>query len=176
MTKDWITKDGINLSHIAAEKEGTGMATTKGNPELTPAEKIAARKAEIAAAQASQPVVEGPAQKAGRVNRIEIEGTLRDPDFHFTTNGKGIWSGRLEVAQRPNKDGSWPPAMVLWLEMWQNEGENDIEFAAAINLLDKTRVIAEGKLRMDTWNDKDGHQRTSWRIGLQEITAVNGQK
>ena len=157
------------------------MAATKGNPELTPAEKIAQRKAAIQASQAASadaaPLQEGPAQKAGRVNNIQIEGIVRDPDFHFTSSGKGIWSGRLEVAQRPYKDGTWPPPLAFFLEMWQNDGENDVEFAEAIEIsTDKTRAIAEGKLRQDTYNDKNGIQRSKLVIGLTLITTTNGQK
>lgn len=150
-------------------------APTKGNPELTPQEKIAQRKAEIAAAQ-SAAATEGPAQKAGRVNHIQIEGIVHAPDFHFTNQGKGVLGGRLEVSQGTDKGGAWKQPMVFWLEMWQNEGENDTEFAEALDIVDKVRVVAEGKIKMEVYNDKNGIQQRAWKIALTRLTAVNGQK
>ena len=139
------------------------------NSKQTPAQQqIEAKRAEIAKKQPK----EGEAQKAGRVNNIQIEGIMHDPDFSMTPNGKEMWKGRLEVSQGTNADGTWKASMVLFTTFWHNDGENDDLFAEAIGIDDKRRVVVEGKLGMRSYNDKNGNQQRAWTITAHRISEV----
>jgi hypothetical protein len=159
--REWITTDGIYLRPVAKEKN-------VANQKTSAQEKIAAKRNETAKKQEG-----GEAQKAGRVNNIQIEGIIQDCGYQATSTGKDTWKGRLEVSQGTDKDGTWKPKMVFFITLWHNEGENDDQFAESLDINDKDRVVVEGKIGMNQYNDKEGNQKTAWKITASRVSVVS---
>src|SRR4030042_5862595 len=97
------------------------------------------------------------------VNNITILGNLtRDPELRFTPNGTAVVSFGLAVNRNiKNKNsGEWETQVDFFnVTAWFKLAENCAE---SLNKGD--RVLISGRLSQDSWDDKDGQKRSSYRI------------
>jgi len=97
------------------------------------------------------------------INNITIVGNLtRDPELRFTPSGTPVASFGLAVNKRvQNKDtGEWTNSadffnVVAWFKLAEN---------CAQSLFKGDRVLISGRLSQDSWEDKDGQKRSTYKI------------
>lgn len=101
--------------------------------------------------------------------QITVVGNLcEDPILRFTPSGAAV--ANFTIASTPrqfDKDsGQWVDQEALFLRcsLWREYAEN-----AAESLTKGQRVIAQGNLRMRSYETKEGEKRTSTELEVQEI-------
>jgi single-strand DNA-binding protein len=102
-------------------------------------------------------------------SHVTIVGNLTaDPELRFTTNGTAV--ANFTIASTPRRfdktTESWVDGETTFLRgtLWRGEAEN-----AAESLTKGDRVIAVGSLSTSAWTDKDGADRTTIELRVEEI-------
>lgn len=100
---------------------------------------------------------------------ITVVGNLAaDPELRFTQGGDAVVN--FTIAQTPRtmdrQTQQWVDDETLWVRatVWREAAENVAE-----SLVKGTRVVAYGKLRSRSFEDKEGNQRTNWELEAEEI-------
>ena len=100
---------------------------------------------------------------------ITVCGNLvADPELRWTQSGVAVAS--FTIASTPRKfnrqTGEWEDeeAMFLRCSIWRDAAENVSE-----SLQKGARVIAQGNLRQRSFTDREGNQRTSIELDVQEV-------
>ena len=100
---------------------------------------------------------------------ITIIGNLTaDPEMRFTPSGAAVAS--FTVASTPRtfdrQAGEWKDGETLFMRcsIWRDAAENVAE-----SLEKGTRVIVQGRLKQRSYQDREGNQRTSIELDVQEI-------
>lgn len=100
---------------------------------------------------------------------ITVIGNLTaDPELRFTPSGAAV--ANFTVASTPRafdrQSNEWEDAETLFLRcsVWRDAAEN-----AAESLSKGTRVIVQGYLKARISQDREGNQRTSWELDVQEL-------
>lgn len=104
---------------------------------------------------------------AKSINQVILMGRLtRDPEQRTTTTGKTIVSFSIAV-DRVGQDDS---ADFFNVTAWEKLGELVMQY------LGKGRkVLVQGRLRQDTWDDKDtGKKRSSVEVVATDVTFLDG--
>ncbi|WP_258933229.1 single-stranded DNA-binding protein [Nesterenkonia pannonica] len=100
---------------------------------------------------------------------ITVVGNLTaDPELRFTPSGAAV--SNFVIASTPRhfdrqanefKDGE---TLFMRCTIWREAAEN-----AAESLTRGTRVVAQGRLRARSYQDKEGNNRTSWELEVDEV-------
>jgi single-strand DNA-binding protein len=100
---------------------------------------------------------------------ITVIGTLGgDPDLKFLPSGVAVAS--FSIASTPRTKNSqtqeWEDGETLWLRAscWRQLAEHAVE-----SLSKGSRVIVQGRLKQRTWQDKEGNNRVSLELDVDEI-------
>lgn len=104
---------------------------------------------------------------AKSINQVILMGRLtRDPEQRTTTTGKIIVSFSIAV-DRQSQDDS---ADFFNVTAWEKLGELVMQY------LGKGRkVLVQGRLRQDTWDDKEtGKKRSSVEVTATDVTFLDG--
>lgn len=105
---------------------------------------------------------------AGETIVTVIGNLTEDAPLRFTQGGVGVSS--FGVAQTPRtfdrQKNEWVDGETLFwrCNIWRDMAEN-----AAESLPKGTRVIIQGRLIAKAWQDKEGSNRTSWEVEVDEI-------
>ncbi|MCG7309688.1 single-stranded DNA-binding protein [Brachybacterium sp. ACRRE] len=95
-----------------------------------------------------------------------------DPELRYTQSGVAVASGTIAHNDRVyNKDaGEWQDGDPLFIRYsyWRESGEN---FSESHSKGD--RVIAVGKFKQNNFTDKDGNERTSIELVIEEAGPSN---
>lgn len=98
---------------------------------------------------------------------ITLVGSLgRDPELQFTTGGHPKCSFSIAVSRRFKRGDDWEEK-TSWVDItvWGALGEN-----AAASLSKGTRVIVQGYIEQDSWEDKEtGKQRSKLHVIAEAI-------
>ena len=108
----------------------------------------------------------------GNVNKIILVGNLgHTPELRHTVKGNPVLS--LSLATNRNFKNAQGEAQqeAVWhrATVWGKQAE-----ACAKFLTKGSRVYLEGELRMKTWADKDGLERKTAEINVDEIKFLGG--
>lgn len=100
---------------------------------------------------------------------ITIVGNLTaDPELRYTQNGKAVANGTIASTPRTfdRAANEWKDGEALFLRFsaWGELGEH-----VASSLTKGSRVIAQGKLKQKSYQDREGNQRTSIDLEVDEI-------
>ena len=100
---------------------------------------------------------------------ITVVGNLTaDPELRFTPSGAAV--ANFTVASTPRtfdrqtnewRDGD---AMFLSCAVWRQAAEN-----VAATLTKGMRVIVQGRLKSRSYQDREGNNRTSWELDVDEV-------
>ncbi len=103
---------------------------------------------------------------ARSINQVIIMGRLtRDPEMRTTTTGKSIASFSLAVDRQTQDD----QADFFDVTAWEKLGELANQY-----LSKGRRCLVQGRLRQDTWDDKDtGKKRSKIEIVATDITFLD---
>lgn len=102
---------------------------------------------------------------------ITVVGNLTaDPELRFTPSGAPVTNFTIASTPRyydkqanENKDGE---TLFVRCSLWREAAENACE-----SLTKGTRVVAQGRLKARSFEDKDGNNRTAWELEVDEIGA-----
>jgi single-strand DNA-binding protein len=102
-------------------------------------------------------------------SNVTITGNLTaDPELRFTPSGVAVANFTIATTPRVfNKaKNEWEDGEALFLRcnLWKEAAENVTE-----SLTKGMRVIATGKLRQRSWEDKEGKKRDSTELEVDEI-------
>lgn len=106
---------------------------------------------------------------ARSINQVILMGRLtRDPEQRTTTSGKTIVSFSIAV-DRGGQDDS---ADFFDVTAWEKLGELVIQYLAK-----GRRVLVQGRLRQDSWDDKEtGKKRSKIEVVASDVTFLDGPK
>lgn len=104
---------------------------------------------------------------AKSINQVILMGRLtRDPEQRTTTTGKSIASFGIAV-DRLGQDDS---ADFFDVTAWEKLGDLAVQY-----LSKGRRVLVQGRLRQDSWDDKDtGKRRSRVEVVATDITFLDG--
>ncbi|WP_292788429.1 MULTISPECIES: single-stranded DNA-binding protein [unclassified Microbacterium] len=98
---------------------------------------------------------------------ISVVGNLTaDPELRYTQNGLPVVNFTIASTPRTLKDGEWKDGEPLFLRasVWREFAEH-----VAGSLTKGMRVIAQGRLRQRSFQDREGNQRTAIELEVDEI-------
>ena len=101
---------------------------------------------------------------------ITVVGNLtRDPQISFTKDGTSVANFTVASTPRTKVDGEWKDAETTFYScsVWREYAENVID-----SLTKGDRVIVHGRLRTRTYKDKNGADRLSVDIEVDEVGPV----
>ena len=100
---------------------------------------------------------------------ITVVGNLTaDPELRYTPNGVAV--ANFTIASTPRvydrQSGEWKDGEALFLRcsIWRDAAENVAE-----SLTKGTRVIVQGRLQQRSYTDREGNNRTSIELQVDEI-------
>lgn len=100
---------------------------------------------------------------------ITVIGNLAgDPELRWTQGGHAV--ANFTIAQTPRtfdrQSNQWMDDETLWVRcsVWREYAENVAE-----SLRKGMRVIASGRLKARSFEDKQGNQRTNWELQVDEV-------
>lgn len=98
---------------------------------------------------------------------ITVVGNLTaDPELRYTQNGLPVANFTIASTPRTMKDGEWKDGDPLFLRasVWREVAEH-----VAGSLTKGMRVVAQGRLRQRSYQDREGNPRTAIELEVDEI-------
>lgn len=104
---------------------------------------------------------------ARSINQVILMGRLtRDPEQRTTTTGKTIASFSIAV----DRGGQEDAADFFNVTAWEKLGELVMQYLAK-----GRRVLVQGRLRQDTWDDKEtGKRQSRIEVVATDVTFLDG--
>ena len=101
------------------------------------------------------------------INQVILMGRLtRDPEQRTTTTGKNIASFSIAV----DRAGQDDTADFFNVTAWEKLGDLVVQY-----LSKGRRVLVQGRLRQDTWDDKEtGQKRSRVEVVATDVTFLDG--
>lgn len=92
----------------------------------------------------------------------------KDAEQRFTQAGKSVVSFKGAV-----DSGFGDSKVTTWIKftLWDKRGESVFPY-----LKDKTQVAVSGELTNRKWQDKDGQDRYSLEVRVNDLTLIGGKK
>lgn len=111
---------------------------------------------------------------AGSVNKVFLMGNLtRDPQVRFTPGGTAVAEIGLAVNRRylDKQSNQWKDEVTFVdVTLWGRTAEVAGEY-----LTKGRQVFIEGRLQLDSWDDKEtGQKRSKMRVVCENMTMVGG--
>lgn len=99
-------------------------------------------------------------------SNVTLIGNLTmDPELRFTPSGIAMARIGLAVNRRYQRDGEWQEQTSFFYgTVWREQAESVAE-----SLQKGARVIVSGQMEQRTWQDKDGQDRESIEVRIDEI-------
>jgi single-strand DNA-binding protein len=108
------------------------------------------------------------------LNHVVVAGRLtRDPQVKVLASDKAVAEFGLAINRRwKGADGEYKEeSTFLEVEAWARTAELVGQYLAK-----GSPVYVEGRLRLDNWQDKDGHRRTRVKIVAETVQFLAGRK
>lgn len=104
---------------------------------------------------------------ARSINQVILMGRLtRDPEQRTTTTGKTVVSFSIAV----DRQGQDDQADFFNITAWEKLGELVVQY-----LSKGRRVLVQGRLRQDSWDDKEtGKKRSRVEVTATDVTFLDG--
>lgn len=97
-----------------------------------------------------------------------IGNLVDDPELRFTPAGAAVANFRIASTPRTydKASGEWKDGEALFLtcSVWRQYAENVAE-----TLTRGMRVVVQGRLKARTWQTKEGENRTSFEVEVDEV-------
>lgn len=108
------------------------------------------------------------------VNKVILIGNVtRDPEVKYTPKGTAVTALGLAVNRHYNAEGGDRREETVFVEitLWSRQAEIASEF-----LKKGSAVYIEGRLQMDTWDDKQtGQKRSRLRVVAESFQLLGGR-
>ena len=104
-------------------------------------------------------------------NRLILIGNLgRDAELRYTPGGKPVASTSLAIDDLSKKDDSGKPTTEWYrIKIWGKQAETLKQY-----LVKGKQVYVEGRLSIQTWTDRDGHNRYTPEVSVDRILLLGG--
>jgi single-strand DNA-binding protein len=105
------------------------------------------------------------------LNRIFLIGNLtRDPEVRYLPSGTAVTTFDLAVNERyrDRNQELREETLFIQVETFQRQAETCAQY-----LKKGSRALVEGKLRLDTWEAKDGTKRSRHRVRGLQVTFLD---
>ena len=104
---------------------------------------------------------------ARSINQVILMGRLtRDPEQRTTTSGKGVVSFSIAV----DRGGQEDTADFFNVTAWEKLGDLVMQY-----LSKGRRVLVQGRLRQDSWDDKEtGKKQSRIEVTATDVTFLDG--
>ena len=101
-------------------------------------------------------------------NKVAFTGRLgRDPEMHYSPQGKAITQFSIAVNQGKTKDAMWLD-IVAWEEIAEHVNSDAMK---------GTEVEVRGRLTQESWTDKNSQQkRKAFKVVASEVTILRNGK
>jgi single-strand DNA-binding protein len=96
-----------------------------------------------------------------------------DPELRYIPSGKAVCDLRLAVnnSWRPKDGDTREEVLYIDVTVWDKQAENCCNF-----LRKGSKVLVEGSLKMDTWDDKNtGEKRSKIKVQGERIIFLDGK-
>jgi single-strand DNA-binding protein len=109
---------------------------------------------------------------AAGFNRVILMGNLtQDPELRYTPQGTAVADLRLAVNNPRRRSDGQEDTVFVDVTVWDRQAETSCEY------LSKGRaVLVEGRLRLDTWEDRQsGQKRSKLAVTAQNVQFLGGE-
>ena len=106
-------------------------------------------------------------------NKIILIGNLgRDPELKYLDNQKVVATFSLATNETITDKNGERRSETEWfnIEMWDNQAKIAEKYLKKGN-----QVYVEGKLKTETWKDKEGVEKTRIKVRVQNFTLLGGK-
>lgn len=101
-------------------------------------------------------------------SKVTLQGRLtKDPELRFTSGGKAVAQFAVVTTRRQkNAAGEWEDQDVSFWDCtaFGEFAENIVESVSK-----GTQVVVSGNMRQEKWQTKEGENRTSWRVNVDDL-------
>jgi single-strand DNA-binding protein len=105
-------------------------------------------------------------------NRVILVGNLtRDPELRYIPSGTAVSEIGLAVNDRVKKDGQWvDETTFVDVTLWARTAEIANEY-----LKKGSNILVEGRLRLESWEGKDGQKRSKLKVVCDRMQMLGGK-
>lgn len=110
---------------------------------------------------------------AGSYNRVILVGNLtRDPELRYIPSGTAVTELGLAVNdRRKTASGEWvDETTFVDVTLWARTAEIASEYCSK-----GSQVMIEGRLKLDTWESKEGEKRSKLRVVGEKLLLLGGR-
>jgi single-strand DNA-binding protein len=106
---------------------------------------------------------------------VNLKGRLiKDPEMRFTNGGKAVVQFTVVTAKRfKDQQGQWTEQDTSF---WDVTAFDALAENIAENCVKGTAVIVTGSMRQEKWVNKEGENRTSWKVLAEDVGVSLKQK
>ena len=106
---------------------------------------------------------------ANSYNKIILVGNLgRDGELRATPQGKQVLSSSLAVEDPSKKDDRGKPGTEWYrIKIWGRQAET-----LSPHLLKGKSILVEGRLSIQTWTDREGHNRYTPEVSVDRVVLL----
>ena len=107
-------------------------------------------------------------------NKVILVGHLtRDPEVRYLQNGTAVAELGLAVNdRRKDKNGEWvEETTFVDVTLWARQAEVAGEY-----LTKGAPVLIEGRLKLDTWESKEGDKRSKLKVVCENLRLLGGKQ
>jgi len=107
------------------------------------------------------------------VNKVILIGNLgSDPEVRHLSNGSVVANFNIATSESYNNKNGERVTQTEWhrIELWEGLAKIAEQY-----LKKGSTIYIEGRIRTETWQDKDGNTRTTTRIKAQNMTMLGGK-
>jgi single-strand DNA-binding protein len=106
---------------------------------------------------------------ANSYNKIILVGNLgRDGELRATPQGKQVLSSSLAVEDPSKKDDRGRPGTEWYrIKIWGRQAET-----LSPHLLKGKSILVEGRLSIQTWTDREGHNRYTPEVSVDRVVLL----
>ena len=104
---------------------------------------------------------------AGEIQVTVIGNLTADPELRFTPSGAAVSDFTVASTPRVKKGDEWDDGETTFLRcaIWRDAAEHVVE-----SLVKGDRVIVYGRLRTETWTDREsGEKRSALKLDVDEV-------
>ncbi|SVC00008.1 uncharacterized protein METZ01_LOCUS252862 [marine metagenome] len=105
-------------------------------------------------------------------NRVILAGNLtRDIELRHIPSGTAVADVGLAVNDRVKRGDEWVEEVsFIDLTLWARQAENAAEY-----LSKGSSILVEGRLKQETWEDKEGGKRSKLKVIVDQFKFIGGK-
>jgi len=105
-------------------------------------------------------------------NRVILAGNLtRDVELRHIPSGTAVADVGLAVNDRVKRGDEWVDEVsFIDLTLWARQAENAAEY-----LSKGSAILVEGRLKQETWEDKEGGKRSKLKVVVDQFKFIGGK-